>query len=507
MPKPKSDEKEMFKSGKVEIAERWLKSAWPKEKPKNFSDMTNAFKNYKKAKVGQSVGDLDTALNHIIRWSDVLQANVNKQFQNYPTAKKRALKDLDTLKDIAKKQIAENARRGAAPVVVYNKDFGFFVNAALKKKKLDRISLPKQMIEVRLLELLVTEIAAKNGEAMLNIKFNYVFDDAVSNCVTDLEKLVKAKSGLVDTKEIDKIRQKHVKALEADMVSVPTEVIRKIGIVKEISAKYKKDKAIKIGVAAGGVALSGAAIALPGTQPLAIVGLVRSVIALARQIADIAMKIETKIASFLSYLKTLSKWYKKHRGAREVTFSTLNSMIGTDILPTLAKAKSDLKEIENSLAVMFNYSQKLQKKVIEALDKSNKYTRGFTNFVNTTKKDAFGAWLDTNRTRKVTRSMASLDALLDKTHTIVSRCVKADKQVLTLRRNLKNLGDNPAEIDKACTIIGIAITAGMAIGGVADAGAAMSGVTVAAEHIASIAGASIAGLNDAVDIGKEVASL
>ena len=381
---------------------------------------------------------------------------------------------------------------GSQETVVYKKSFGAALTENLKDLK---ITFDGLLVELSLLELLVIELRARRAEAMLNNALNDEFDRVVDACSKEISAQVKKNHGIVNKGDATKAAARHAKVLGMQIRKVPDEVIRKIGLNQRIARKYKRDKAVKItrGVAATG--LSAAGVAVPGTTAFAIVGLVRSIAALAKEITTVMMSVERKMKIIVSYLDTLGGIYKKHRGAREVTMSALNTILGVEVLPTLNKAKADFKEVEKSVAVLSHRSQKMQTKVIKALEKSNELTKQYEKNVSDLR-----AFMASSRTGKVKKAMKNLDKILDGTHKIVKRVVAAEKQVPLIRRQLKDLGENPGGVDKANIIISQTINLCNALAGIADAAAV-------GKAIESVVLADLSAWNDAVDIGKEIADL
>ena len=258
----------------------------------------------------------------------------------------------------------------------------------------------------------------------------------------------------------------HAHDLQEEMREVPVVVMRKMRIHAAVAKAYKKDKAVKITKGAVGVGLGVAGAALPGTLPFALVALARSIASLAKEIVTVLMDLDTKIKLFVKQLSALAAVYKKHRGAREIALSSLNSVLGVDVAPTLNKAKADLKEIEKCVAVFYHRANKMIKKVYEALDKSNELTKRFEKSASDVK-----AFMASKKNRKIRKAMDDLDSILNKTHDLMRQAVDAEKKVPQLRKGLKDLGENSGKVDKANVIIGQVINLAIALGGVTDAAA------------------------------------
>ncbi len=482
--------------GKVELSNNWWKQAWPMStKPANDARLTKALKDLKKAKTGKSAGDLIDALTEVEAALDAVVGDTGKIPKKNPMKKKAIKADLAKAKAIVTKDLAALQKHGNKERVIYKKDFGAAMNDSVKDIRLGVSSCP---VELKLLEVLALEIEAKGGLGMLNNMLNGRFDTAVKKCDKDLRVIVKQVGGLMDADSMSDVIDAvttHARDLQLDMREVPIEVMRKMRIHAAVASKYKKDKAVKITKGTVGVGLGIAGAAVPGTLPFALVTLTRSVASLAKEIVTVLMDLDTKIKLFIKQLSALAAVYKKHRGAREIALSSLNSVLGVDVAPTLNKAKADLKEIEKCVAVFYHRANKMIKKVYEALDKSNELTKRFEKSASDVK-----AFMASKKNRNIRKAMKDLDTMLDKTHDLMRQAVDAEKQVPQLRKGLKALGENSGHVDKANTILGQIINLAISLGGLGDA----AGVGKAIE---SVAVASVGLWMDSYEAGKDLGSL
>ncbi|MFD3191902.1 hypothetical protein ACFMPD_16785 [Sedimentitalea sp. HM32M-2] len=482
--------------GKVELTTNWWKQAWPiDKKPANDAKLTKALKDLKKAKVGKSAGDLIDALNDVDTALDAVMGDTGKIPKKNPLKKKAIKNDLKKAKTIVAQDLKALEKHGSKERVIYKKDFGAAMNQSVSDIRLGVSSCP---VELKLLEVLALEMEAKGGLAMLNNALNDEFDGAVKKCDKDLRAIVKRAGGLMDADSMSDVIDSvttHAQDLQEEMRDVPVVVMRKMRIHAAVAKAYKKDKAVKITKGAVGVGLGVAGAALPGTLPFALVALARSIASLAKEIVTVLMDLDTKIKLFVKQLSALAAIYKKHRGAREIALSSLNSVLGVDVAPTLNKAKADLKEIEKCVAVFYHRANKMIKKVYEALDKSNELTKRFEKSASDVK-----AFMASNKNRKIRKAMDDLDSILNKTHDLMRQAVDAEKKVPQLRKGLKDLGDNSGKVDKANVIIGQIINLAIALGGVTDAAAV-------GQAIESVAVAGVGLWMDSAEAGKELASL
>lgn len=482
--------------GKVELTNNWWKKAWPlKAKPPGDGRMTKALKDLKKAKIGKSAGDLIDALNEVDAALDVVTGDTGKIPKKNPLKKKAIRQDLKKAKAIVSNDLKEVEKYGSKERVVYKRDFGLAVGDSVKDIKLGVSPCP---VELKLLEVLALELDAKGGLGMLNNMLNDSFNSGVKRCDKDLRAIIKKAGGLVDADAMSDVIDtvtSYSQTIQTDMRDAPILVMRKMRIHASVAKTYKKDKAVKITKGAVGVSLGIAGAALPGTLPFALVTLARSIASLAKEIVTVLMDLDTKLKLFVKQLVALAAIYKKHRGAREIALSSLNSVLGVDVAPTLDKAKADLKEIEKCVAVFYHRSNKMLKKVNEALDKSNELTKRFEKSASDVK-----AFMASKKNRNIQKAMNDLDSILDKTHSLMRQAVEGERTVPQLRRGLKDLGDNSGKVDKANVILGQIVNLGFALGGVTDAAAV-------GKAIESVAVAGVGLWMDSYEAGKELGGL
>lgn len=482
--------------GKVELSANWWKTAWPfAKRPDADGDMLSALRAYKQAKAGKSRGDLSDALDAIDKALAGLEGDAAKISRKHPLKKKAVTDDLAKARKLVAEQLAELQKYGNQERVVYRKDFGSAVGDRLKDI---RVRIATRPVTLSVLEVVAQELDAKNGLALLNNMLNDRFDAAVSICDKDVRAIVRKAGGLMDADAMEaclKALDEQAAALEQEMREVPIAVFRKMRIHADIASRYKKEKAVTIAKGTGGVALGIAGAALPGTLPFALFTLARSVASLAKEIVTVLMDLDTKIKIFLSYIETLAAAYRLQRGTSEIAASALNAALGVEVLPTLNKAKNDLKEIEKCVAVFHHRATQLNKEIVEALDISNQLTARFEKSALDVK-----AFMSSPRGGKVARAMKNLDKLADKGHELMRQATTAEKQMPFLRKKLRDLGENAGSVDKANVIIAQLISFGLAVAGVCDAAAV-------GQAVESIVVAEIGGIKDAIDIGKELASL
>jgi len=194
---------------------------------------------------------------------------------------------------------------------------------------------------------------------------------------------------------------------------------------------------------AGSVATGGASLIL------GIVGLVRGIAALAKQIQDAARDAEKVEKVLKGDLDTLLKRYqdaqgkakKGVQGASEVTASVLKGILGTDtpFLATLPKCGSNYDLWDNKVAGLSVAGRKLSAQIVKGLtacDKLDKMLKGSTD------KDVRKIYT------KLQKARASLDKSLTNCTNMMSRVSNAEKNMPKLKRMLDALSaQNPKYAD------------------------------------------------------------
>ncbi|MCF6232150.1 MAG: hypothetical protein L3J36_03460 [Rhodobacteraceae bacterium] len=242
----------------------------------------------------------------------------------------------------------------------------------------------------------------------------------------DIELKLKLMAGLVD-----ELRAKNA------------ESILNIALNKKVSRIYKIKQAVSVflGVASTGAAV--ASLAAPGAQAYSIIRIVRSGAMLAKDIGGLFVSVEKKVKVLEGYLAVLDKMFtdasgkakkmNKKQKAAELTLATMNAVLGIKVLPTVKKAKTDLKPIKGHVATMVVKSQDLQKEVQKILDENTKLIGMLENAVG--KKQVKKAFKD------IVKSETTLNKILDCTHDLVRRVNEVGDKVAQLESGVKKLND------------------------------------------------------------------
>lgn len=516
MPLDDFSDKEVRKRPKPELNERWWKQAWPGGVSSNYDGlMRRAIKDYKAAKRGTSRDDLEKSLKALKAVSDKIRGEAKKQLKLLPKRQKAILGDLDAFDTLVDGELATLAKFGTKTRVVYKRDFrGALVDRVRKISAYNDFDLKKDanlLIEHSLLDAVVDEIETKNALAMLNMQFNYVFDDKVKQCAGEIKAVLDDRVGKDPTKtgtQIQKIIQDRVNELRAEHDKVPTNVIRKLGLGAAMEAHYRKKVNKRRGkIAINTVMLGGsaAAVALPGTQGFAIYGLARSTASLAQEIAEHTMNMAARarvLEEQLQYLHstfiTAGKKSKAGRGLSETGGTTLNALLGVDIFPTLDKAKSNLKNLEQHIAHGQVKTQKMIGKINDMLDASNK--------ANELVKKNKGK-VTSRKYKKLQQTLVNqetvLDAWLHKAVKYTHQLRVAEKKIPKLRATMAQLGKNSKAQNVANLGIKVVVNlGGIAAAGMGDASGAYKAAVEAGKQAQAVASVSIATVSTAKELAE-----
>jgi len=371
-------------------------------------------------------------------------------------AKKKAQEDRDKAPaEVPKQKVGKD-------VVIWKRDIGA---EALKKAKPKNIkSLKGYTLQLKLNDDIL-DVLEKEGDLVTPA---YMAEDAekigqkvIGDIATMLGKFDAAYDKVSDPKDVSKIDallQKQMKTAIAKYKPV-FEKLPEARWKKFVARKKQyRDYKIKVGldIAVGVLSTTAGAIGVAGSVAtggasliLGIVGLVRGIAALAKQIQDAARDAEKVEKVLKGDLDTLLKRYqdaqgkakKGVQGASEVTASVLKGILGTDtpFLATLPKCGSNYDLWDNKVAGLSVAGRKLSAQIVKGLtacDKLDKMLKGSTD------KDVRKIYT------KLQKARASLDKSLTNCTNMMSRVSNAEKNMPKLKRMLDALSaQNPKYAD------------------------------------------------------------
>ncbi|MDX2484058.1 MAG: hypothetical protein QNK42_10425 [Pseudodonghicola sp.] len=466
----------------AKLTEGWWKTAWPSSTlPKSFEEMKKAIKAAKHRQRGLSVMDYRKALHEVLDLVEKLEKEADAQFRTAPLDKKRAKSMLADLTKLAEKELA-SAKPDAKPIVVFNNALG--VQIVEKVKDPDPVRfIGRVSVKLELMTGLVNELRDKNAEAKLNTALNKVFDSALTSAVAMVDGFTKKRGGLLteaDRKSLVAAVNAVAKQIAEDLRQVPGEVLRKIGIDAKVAKAYKIDKVKSTALTVAGGATAVAGVALPGTTAFAVAALARSLLSISKEIQAAVTSVESKIQDFEADLVLLKTAFSDKTGRSvemskdqkwaELSFSAMNTLVGRDIMVTVKSAKANLKQIEGKVAVLSVKTLEFQKKVLEAISKTDKMKKDTHKAIGPKKIKTALANLD--------KAEKALNAVLDNTHKRVARVNDLEDAVVGLRRQMKVLNDPGKTIKNLQTAVDLSINFALAGGGVYDAVAWKAGDSV-----------------------------
>ncbi|WP_171181334.1 hypothetical protein [Ruegeria sp. HKCCD8929] len=542
-------DREVKKRPKPELNERWWKSAWPGDKqPGNYAPMIFSIKDYKKALRGSSKDDLISALEDLKRKTEALRKDAKSSFRKEKNREKAITTDLDKFDKLVDAEIARTQKVGTATREVFRFNFGNRVEAALKSDKYaSGMVFKSDDVRIELLEAMVQDLDTKNLLNALFAEYSQPLERRVKVAATEIRKMAKERVGKHRGTTCEKaveIINIHAGTLAVEHHKAPTNVLRKAGLNAAMEAEYKKalkKRRKQIAKSAAMTGLAGAAIALPGTQPLAIYACARSAAGLAQQIVEHNLSI-SKAASLLekklkllqrnfsvasSELKGLTtlasaasevgsagggvsekrKRKKAKRSVAETGSTTFNALIGVDLFPTLEKATADLKTLKMNTRHGGFQAQKLIDEVMDMLDAIDDLKK-IAKFPKAPNKEFFYTKVYKDLDQCMNEFARPLDKLLKSATKISGRYHTVEQKIKSLDATLKRIGNISKAQERANlvakTLVELSAIAG---GGAADASAAIAYAEASVTLAEKVAAGSIAIVGTADELKSKVKDL
>lgn len=517
MPFSDFTKKDLKKRRKPEINERWWKEAWPGERPaKSGKAMTDAIKAYKAAQRGTIQSNLMLSLNGLNAATAKLRKEAASTLSAVPKRKKAIQSDLEAFDTLVEVERKSGAKFGTKTREVFRYDFAAKVMEILKKTEDGRrVKVTSPMVKIELLEVIVQEINAKNALSALFAQYSNAVEDEVKKAADEVATLAKARSGSnpdYTARRAQKILDTHAQTLSELHHKAPTNVISKLGLNASMEKQYKKElnkRRREIFKSTVLTAASGVAIALPGTQAFAIYGFARSAAGLAQQLVEHNIKITTAAKLLQGHLIYLAKAFNKAskgvgRAASETGGTTLNAVLGFDLVPTLDKATSSFKDLKLNTSHAGFKTQKLIDNITGMMDSCSALDKTASSLPTTHRsKKKFD--------KNLAKSEKELDKLIKKTVRLGKQLNVVERKLPALGKTLKDLGKNSAKQDFANYTVKLLVNLGaIAGGGLTDATAATTAAGSAVEGAKEIAAMTIASIgyaNELYETAKDVRDL
>ncbi len=370
--------------------------------------------------------------------------------------------------------------------MVYTCNFGARLKQRLAAdKRTAGISLQVATPPVELLEAVVDELDRVNSLSMLHAGYDNATEEVLDRIFKALVKL--AGGGLTQPQMQaagQKVVDDNLTILAEDWFRVPTDVIRKIGLGAAMEGAYQKALAKRrknIIKATAFTVVSGLAIALPGTTGFAAYVFARTALGLTQQLVEHNMKLTQAAKVLETQLKYLSEAFKHGaalRATSETGATTLNALLGVDVVPTLAKATSNYKDLELNCTHAGFKCRKLNDEIAASLDSLKVLGKSVAKLTGKDRE---------KMEKLIAKSEAALDALLKKTASLAKQFNTVDRKLATLKKVLDALGKNTKLQDIVNYSAKVLVSlAGIAAGGLADASIAVDATAVATRGIAEV---------------------
>ncbi len=447
---------------------------WAKTKPDSFKDkdLDNALKGFENAvRNGNSGVVLDSILN-VRNEIPFTRTALEKSLKANPVKLKVLQIELNELEKLLDREDQQVLKSGATQIKVWSRSFSDEVTEQCQK----RFPLEKYLkftggtTEVRLDLMTVHAVENSGAEARFLREVNDTFEAEVSEFVKYIKEHVSKAEGFGLSQNAVKLlnmkANDRAKSIEKKLVILATMTADKAAMYHDAAKFFKKKRAVEITVASLSVAGGVAGIFVPGTTALAAVVLIRSSANLIEEVVTLLTKLEVKYDSVMVQIKMLEKAFEsgqKNRDRKEVAKTTVNAVLGADVMVTHAAVVKRYEDFLGALAVLADKVNKAQGKILAAISKLG----DLDNALAKTVADQ-SAFARTVTDRKIKIAESSLDAMLDKTSDTMARVVRAERATPRLTKALTDLGKNSENADKAIQIIPVCINLALAIGSFGD---------------------------------------
>lgn len=460
----------------AQMTEGWWKTAWPsKTLPKSFTPMKMAIKEVKAAKRGLSIDAHKQALAELLKLVPTLRKEADAAFTKRTPNHFKAKSMLDDLEKLAQKE-EKAIKPNLAPEKVFSMAFG----TALKKKVSNKellANLGPLQVELNLMIALVNELKARKAAAKLNDALMKAFNASVDRTAAHIEKAIKIHKGIVPgtvRDDIGKMIDDEVQnVLPAELRKVPATVLRKIGLAEKAAKQYTIDKGCSVCKGVVGTSIAGVGLVVPGTPALAIAVMCRTGSELAKDVISSFASVEKKTKLLNAYMKTLTKAFSdgEAKGRKmtdaetsgELTLSTLNSLLGIDVLPTVTKAKSDIKSIEGGIALLHVEHQKMIETSHKLFEKYDALKKEIESDIRTK-----GSTVEKTVT-KLKNVRPKMQKQLEQTAKMGERISDAESEIDKIRKDFSELSKPGTKLTRAQHIVKISTSALTAVAGTVDA--------------------------------------
>ena len=461
---------------------------WAKTKPAKYKGgLEKALKEFEAAvRRGNGVGAL-SALATVRTQIGVAGSDLEGLLKLQKVKLKTMKIELAEMDKLAEREASLIVRKGTKQIKVWGRDFG---NAVAEKAggKAGRIARVKGgAMEVKLDLTSIHALENSGTEARFLRELNDMFDAEVDKLCKQIKEAIDNSGGVRLTAgkraTLTANAANSLKKLKVAMVAQAGKTVEAATAHHKAAKEFKKQRAIAVTTASLAVIGSGAAMALPGTTAVAIVGLIRSVAKLTEELVNLFMKLETKYKSVLAQIQLLGKSFDKgKRDLKAMGKVTVNALIGADVMVTYTAAGKRLDDFLNTISVLADRVSKTQLKIIATISKLDELTKIM-------KKSAHDAaqFAKTKAGREMANLEKNLDKMLDKASDTMGRVVQAERQAPGLIKAFKQLGDNSTTVERAEKLIPACINIAFAVGSFGDGVAASQQVALVTVNSVSCA--------------------
>lgn len=463
---------------------------WAKTKPANFKEknLDTALKGFEAAVRNGNSGVVLDAIFNVRNEIPFTRNALKKALKANPVKFKVLQIELNELEKLLDREDKLVLMNGAKQIKVWSRSFSGEVTKQCQKKipLQNYLKFTGGTTEVRLDLMTIHAVENSGAEARFLREVNDTFDAEVEEFVQYVVERVSNASGLGLSQNALKLlnmkANDQAKSIEKKLVKLAIKTADNAAMYHDAAKFFKKKRAVDVTTATLGVAGGVAGIFVPGTNAVAAVVLIRSSAKLIEEVVTLLTRLEIKYDSVMAQITILQKAFasgQKNRDRKEVAKTTVNAVLGADVMVTHAAVVKRYEDFLGALAVLADKVNKAQGKILAAIAKLGDLDKALAKTVADQ-----AAFAKTVTSKKIKIAEKSLDTMLDKASDTMARVVRAERATPRLTKALKDLGKNSENADMAIKIIPVCINLAFAIGSFGDGiGASQTALNVANQTI------------------------
>lgn len=467
----------------AKLRQKWWDDLEPEDLKCSLSQKLKQYQNAVKAGNIQGIYEQSRPLaDEIID----TRAKIRKMDSLDKKEKKTLDNELLALNALLGKDLVGLRKSGSTQVQIFDKNISKIMGARLKSKLnlTQKPDLGGIHLRLKVPLYVVQTLEYNNQETELFRRVETYIEAFMQKIEDEFDSELKRAQGLAlnhaQTSALERMINENIRALETSVSEAPRDVIRKGKDLAGIAKEYKTDRAVNITLASLGVMGSAAALAAPGTQAVAIVGLIRAAAKLVEEIVKVAMNVKAKAEALEKNIQNLVDSYNKGwQTGKELGATTLNAILGANAVATIDVCKDRMGDLKKHLAYVMNRNNMLEgiiKELLVRLPALKKDLEACTASKAYAKKAK--VWLHLKTLRK------KFDLVLKSVANTNGRITAAEFSLVRIKGAAVNLTDNAKGVQALAKVIPIFVNIGLSIGSAADGIiASTKGLNIAANTI------------------------